>query len=167
MRTPPGFQAWTALLAALSAALLSAPLGSARAEEEYDPLIVISMGDHFFEVPGTDRDTPITVKAGRLYFLQIRNDGKQEHNVEWGRGVLTKDGMPDIYATHLMGHVPVKIMNKAWDVAVDGLRDLNMKPGQEVELEVMFPESARGDWEIGCFRPGHYDAGMRVPFIVE
>ena len=63
--------------------------------------------------------------------------------------------------------LPVKIMNKFWDASVDGLRDLNMKPGQEVELEVIFPESARGDWEIGCFRPGHYDAGMRVPFIVE
>ena len=66
-----------------------------------------------------------------------------------------------------MGHVPVKIMNKSWDVSVDGLRDLNMKPGEAVELEITFPESARGGWEIGCFRPGHDDGGMRVPFIVE
>jgi uncharacterized cupredoxin-like copper-binding protein len=167
MRAPRGLPISALLLTPLCAALLLAPPGIGRAEEDYDPVIVISMGDHFFEVPGTERDSPITVKAGRPYFLQIRNDGKQEHNVEWGRGVLTKDGMPEIYATHLMGHVPVKIMNKSWDVAVDGLRDLNMKPGQEVELEVIFPESARGDWEIGCFRPGHYDAGMRIPFIVE
>jgi uncharacterized cupredoxin-like copper-binding protein len=152
---------------ALCLALACGQASPASAEEEYDPVIVISMGDHFFEVPGVDRDTPITVKAGRPYFLQIRNDGKQEHNVEWGREVLTKDGAPELYATQLMGHVPVKIMNKSWDVSVDGLRDLNMKPGQEVELEVIFPESARGDWEIGCFRPGHYDAGMRVPFVVE
>lgn len=153
---------------ALCAALAVGQAGPADAEEEYDPIVVISMGDHFFEVPGTERGTPITVKAGRPYFLQIRNDGKQEHNVEWGRGVLTKEGgAPELYATQLMGHVPVKLMNKFWDASVDGLRDLNMKPGQEVELEVIFPESARGDWEIGCFRPGHYDAGMRVPFIVE
>ena len=162
MRSPHGLP-----LSALLAAILYAPAGIGHAEEEYDPVIVISMGDHFFEVPGAGRDTPITVTAGRPYFLQIRNDGKQEHNVEWGRGVLTKDGMPEVYQTHLMGHVPVKIMNKAWDVAVDGLRDLNMKPGQEVELEVIFPESARGEWEIGCFRPGHYDGGMRIPLIVE
>jgi uncharacterized cupredoxin-like copper-binding protein len=70
--------------------------------------------------------------------------------------------MPEIYATHLMGHVPVKITHPLWDV-----RDLNMKPGQQVELEAMFPESARGDWEIGCVRPGHYDGGMRLLFIVE
>lgn len=162
MRAPRGLPISTLLLT-----LLFTQPDVGRAQEDYDPVIVISMGDHFFEVPGTDRDTPITVKAGRPYFLQIRNNGKQEHNVEWGRVVLTKDGMPEVYATHLMGHVPVKIMNKAWDVSVDGLRDLNMKPGQEVELEVIFPESARGDWEIGCFRPGHYDAGMRIPFIVE
>ena len=135
--------------------------------DDYDPVIVISMGDHFFEVPGSERDAPIKVKAGRVYFLQIRNNGKQEHNVEWGRDVLTKDGVPELYATQLMGYVPVKITHKLWDVKVDGLRDLNMKPGEQIELEVIFPESARGDWEIGCFRPGHYDGGMRLPFIVE
>ena len=69
-------------------------------DEDYDPVIVISMGDHFFEVLGMESDTPIKVKAGRVYFLQIRNDGKQEHNVEWGREVLTKDRVPEVYATH-------------------------------------------------------------------
>jgi uncharacterized cupredoxin-like copper-binding protein len=167
MRAPPRIQLSAVLMTSLAATLLCTQPSEAGAEEEYDPVIVISMGDHYFEVPGTERDTPITVKAGRPYFLQIRNDGKQEHNVEWGREVLTKDGMPEVYATHLMGHVPVEIMNKSWDVSVDGLRDLNMKPGEAVELEITFPESARGGWEIGCFRPGHYDGGMRVPFIVE
>jgi hypothetical protein len=88
--------------------------------DDYDPVIVISMGDHFFEVPGVERNTPIKVKAGRVYFCRSRNDGKQEHNVEWGREVLTKDGMPEVYATHLMGHIPVKITHNLWDVTVDG-----------------------------------------------
>ena len=57
--------------------------------DDYEPVIVISMGEHFFEVPGQDRGTPIKVKAGRVYFIQLRNDGKQEHNVEWGRDVLS------------------------------------------------------------------------------
>ena len=135
--------------------------------DDYEPVIVISMGDHFFEVPGLQRGTPIRVKAGRLYFLQIRNDGKQEHNLAWGRDVLTKDGVPWGYATSLFGYVPVKITHKTVDMVVDGLRDMNMKAGQEVELELTLPESARGEWEIGCFRPGHYHGGMSVPFIVE
>ena len=68
---------------------------------------------------------------------------------------------------HLVGYVPVKITHSLVDMTVDGLRDLNMKAGQRVELELTFPESARGEWEIGCFRPGHYDGGMRLSFIVE
>jgi uncharacterized cupredoxin-like copper-binding protein len=135
--------------------------------DDYNPVIIISMGDHFFEVPGQDRGTPIKVKAGRVYFIQLRNDGKQEHNVEWGRDVLSEDGQPEMYATHLMGYVPVKVTHNLLDMTVDGLRDLNIKAGQQVELEVTFPESARGEWEIGCFRPAHYDGGMRLSFIVE
>jgi uncharacterized cupredoxin-like copper-binding protein len=135
--------------------------------DDYEPVIVISMGEHFFEVPGQDRGTPIKVKAGRVYFIQLRNDGKQEHNVEWGRDVLSEDGQPEMYATHLMGYVPVKVTHNLLDMTVDGLRDLNIKAGQQVELEVTFPESARGEWEIGCFRPAHYDGGMRLSFIVE
>jgi uncharacterized cupredoxin-like copper-binding protein len=146
--------------------MICAQLGPVSAED-YEPVIVLVMGDHFFEVAGQDRGTPIKVKAGRVYYLQIRNDGKQEHNIEWGRDVLTKDGVPDRYATNLIGYVPVKITHELLDVTVDGLRDMNMQAGQRVELELIFPESARGEWEIGCFRPGHYDDGMRVPIIIE
>jgi uncharacterized cupredoxin-like copper-binding protein len=140
--------------------------------DDYEPVIVISIREYFFEVPGQDRGTLIKVKAGRVYFIQLRNDGKQEHNVEWGRDVLSEDGQPEMYATHLMGYVPVKVTlkhldMKLLDMTVDGLRDLNKKADEQVELEVTFPESARGEWEIGCFWPIHYNRGMRLPFIVE
>ena len=156
----------TPLACAATLLMICAQPLSASADD-YEPVIEISMGDHFFEVAGLDRGAPITVKAGRVYFIQLRNDGKEEHNVEWGRTVLSVDGRPEMYATHLMGYVPVKITHSLVDMTVDGLRDLNMKAGQRVELELTFPESARGEWEIGCFRPGHYDGGMRLSFIVE
>jgi uncharacterized cupredoxin-like copper-binding protein len=27
-------------------------------------------------------------------------------------------------------------------------------------------EEAQGEWEIGCFVPGHYEAGMHAPLLV-
>ncbi len=139
----------------------------AASADDYEPVLVISMGDHFFEVPGLERGTPIKVRAGRVYFIQLRNNGKQEHNVAWGRDVLTKDGVPWGYVTSLFGHVPVTITHRLLDMKVDGLREMNLKAGQEVELELTIPEGVRGEWELGCFIPGHYHEGMTVPFIVE
>jgi len=29
------------------------------------------------------------------------------------------------------------------------------------------PKTAMGQWEMGCFMPGHYQMGMKLPIIVE
>ncbi len=35
------------------------------------------------------------------------------------------------------------------------------------ETVVMDVELTPGEWELGCFEPGHYGAGMHKPLIVE
>jgi len=30
-----------------------------------------------------------------------------------------------------------------------------------------FTDDQKGQWELGCFQPGHYEAGMKAPFVVE
>ena len=37
---------------------------------------------------------------------------------------------------------------------------ITVVPGGRVELELHIPADADGDWEFGCFIPGHYEAGM-------
>ncbi len=37
-------------------------------------------------------------------------------------------------------------------------------PGQSTTMDV---ELEPGTWELGCYEPGHYDAGMHRPLIVE
>lgn len=35
------------------------------------------------------------------------------------------------------------------------------------ETVVMDVELTPGEWELGCFEPGHYEAGMHKPLVVE
>ncbi len=37
---------------------------------------------------------------------------------------------------------------------------VTVQPGGRVELELHIPADATGDWELGCFIAGHYEAGM-------
>lgn len=38
-----------------------------------------------------------------------------------------------------------------------------LQPGVELEVEVTMPKDRVGEWELACFVPGHYEAGMHVP----
>ena len=38
---------------------------------------------------------------------------------------------------------------------------------QTFHMTFTLPESRRGEWNTGCFLPGHYDAGMHGTLIVE
>ena len=41
------------------------------------------------------------------------------------------------------------------------------QPGETHLMSFTLPESRRGEWNTGCFLPGHYDAGMHGKLIVE
>ena len=41
------------------------------------------------------------------------------------------------------------------------------QPGEMHLMSFTLPESRRGEWNTGCFLPGHYDAGMHGELIVE
>lgn len=39
---------------------------------------------------------------------------------------------------------------------------VQVEPGETVEVTFTLPEDRAGEWEIGCFEPGHYEAGMHA-----
>ena len=41
------------------------------------------------------------------------------------------------------------------------------QPGETHLMSFTLPESRRGEWNTGCFLPGHYDKGMHGKLIVE
>ncbi len=44
---------------------------------------------------------------------------------------------------------------------------LILEPGGSASLSFKVPDSNKGEWEIACFIPGHYEANMRGKIIVE
>jgi uncharacterized cupredoxin-like copper-binding protein len=53
------------------------------------------------------------------------------------------------------------------DHAMHGFLGLHLKPGEKAVLHIWIPEDKKGEWEIGCFMPGHYEAGQKAPLIIE
>ncbi|GBD11912.1 hypothetical protein HRbin23_01595 [bacterium HR23] len=46
--------------------------------------------------------------------------------------------------------------------------ELEVEPGvKDIWVRITIPEEMKGEWEIGCFVPGHYEAGMHTTLIVE
>jgi uncharacterized cupredoxin-like copper-binding protein len=127
----------------------------------------IEMGEFYFQVEGQERDAPIVLKAGQRYELLFVNVGMMEHEVLIGRDVVVEDGIPDGYEVNLLDALRVDVVGDGWEVVTTGFVEVELQPGTSVALHVTLSDDAIGTWEIGCFVPGHYQAGMHAPVIVE
>lgn len=126
----------------------------------------IEMGEFYFQLEGQERNEAIVLEAGVPYVLSFVNVGSMEHEVLIGQGLLVEDDIPDGYETNLFEGVVLDVTGDDWFVRVGGMIEFELEEGESVTLEVTVPDSRIGVWEIGCFIPGHYQAGMKAPFEV-
>lgn len=152
-----------ALLTLLLAAV--GPFAVAQDAERME--VVIELHEFNFTVGGGEANAPIVLKAGQPYSVVFSNVGMMEHEVLIGRTVLVEDGVPDGYETNLLDAIAVKIAGDDWEVGTSGFVEVELEPGESVEIHFTLPAELIGTWEIGCFVPGHYQAGMLAPVIVE
>ncbi|MDF1524493.1 MAG: hypothetical protein P1P87_16950 [Trueperaceae bacterium] len=129
--------------------------------------VVIELREFSFTVAGGEANAPIVFKAGQPYSVVFSNVGMMGHEVLVGRSVLVEDGVPDGYETNLLDALPVKVAGDDWEVGTSGFVEVELEPGQSVEIYFTLPTELIGTWEIGCFVPGHYQAGMKAAVIVE
>ncbi len=127
----------------------------------------IELGEMFFRVEGQGEGEPIHLAAGQKYEIEFKNVGAAKHEVMIGREVHAEDGRPHGYETNLFEGVETKFEGHGWEVEATGMKEIELEPGEEVELVFTLPAGKTGEWEIGCFVPGHYEAGMKLPVIVE
>lgn len=118
----------------------------------HDPKLInrtleLTMGDLFFQLKGQEKNAPITLKAGETVRLVIKNEGAILHDLHFGKDADLKDRL---YKTDLIA----------------GLDMIELDPKQGVKLTITVPKDA-GEWEIGCFQPGHYEANMKAKLIVQ
>jgi uncharacterized cupredoxin-like copper-binding protein len=140
------------------------PTGKLLAHEgEGGADIKIHLGEMYFQVHEVngeevdkEKNAPIRITAGERHLIRFENEGQVEHEVHFGRN-------PDLegrfYKENLFG--------SGGDHPAHGWMGLHLLPGESATVHIWIPEDQKGEWEIGCFMPGHYEAGQRAPFIVE
>ena len=119
--------------------------------DEFNPYIKVQMGDDFYEVKGNDKGTPLRVKAGQVFWIVLKNNGKFAHEISWGRNLIDKGNYYDGYRENLLENVQVNIIGEKFELVANDLTYFRLDPGQEAELEMTLPAEVIGEWEMGCF----------------
>ena len=155
---------WGPWLAAAAVVLA----GSLALAQDAEPMqLRIEMGEFYFQAEGQEQNEAIVLQAGQPYELVFANVGTVEHEVLIGRELLVEDGVPDGYETNLLDAVVTDVYEDDWMVRMTGMIEFELEEGESITMLVTVPEDLVGTWEIGCFIPGHYQAGMKAPFVIE
>ena len=155
--------------AALLAALVIGIATIVFAQGDDAVKLEIDMGEMFFQVNGGEKNAPIVLKAGETYDIVYKNIGTVTHEAQFGRDPDMSSGVAHDYTVFLFGNSEVKAegSHEVEASEEEGLVEVKLEPGEEAEVIVTVPADAQGEWEIGCFIPGHYEAGMKAPVTVE
>lgn len=138
-----------------------------NAHEESDAeKLTIELGDLFFRAEGQAENAPIELHAGERYDITFRNVGAAPHEVMIGRVVANMDGRPHGYETNFLDVEEVKYAGRGWEIEAFGLNEIELEAGEETRIVFEVPGNKAGEWELGCFVPGHYEAGMKAPLMV-
>lgn len=141
-------------LGGLASATIGIPRVALAHEEEAEPWenyidvkLEIEMGSMYFQVEGQGKNAPITLEVGKIYLLEFKNvDADLHHNALFGKD-------PDLDNRHYK------------TLLIDGFFGVELEGGQNGEIVIQVPDKP-GDWEVGCFVNGHYEAGMKAPIKV-
>lgn len=162
----------TALAAILA---LAAPLGSVHAhgDEHGEDVheLRIELGEMYFQVEGLERGQALELEAGEAYTLVFDNRGQMQHEILLGREVVQEDGAPDGYRVNFFADVEVELEGRGegggeYKIEAESLHEIYLDPAGRIEVSFRVPEDLSGEWELGCFIPGHYEAGMKLPVRV-
>jgi uncharacterized cupredoxin-like copper-binding protein len=175
-RTQPKFSA-RFVLTALAAVFLLAPLTLAFAQESNQPgetdeataaqTLNIDVGEMYFQLEGQEKNAPITLKTGITYAIVFHNTGAVLHEIQLGRDPGTdENGQPHDYQTMLLDGFESSLEANGVETVTESLIEIQIEAGGTATLTFQLPDSTVGTWEIGCFQPGHYQAGMHAPVIV-
>ena len=161
-------------LAALTRGLVAAAVllaGTAFAQG-FEREVEVRVGDFYFQVEGQEENAPIELDAVVPYLVTFVNEGSMLHRVKMGRGVLVEEGVPYAYHENLFSDVPMRVhgvdaSGSSFRIDTTFLTQLDLEPGASLTLAFTLPRDARGDWEIGCFIPGHYENGHVAELTVQ
>ncbi|MBM4421421.1 MAG: hypothetical protein FJ034_07575 [Chloroflexi bacterium] len=106
----------------------------------------------------------ITLTRGERILIRFRNTAAVQHEFMAGRDPRSDGG----YKNDLFQGVQVRVQGGAHGdghAESHGGFGLVLGAGRNGGIEFTVPDRP-GKYEIGCFEPGHYDAGMRGRLVV-
>ena len=117
---------------------------------------VITMGESYFRVDDAEKNAPFILEANKMHMLVLRNEGQVRHEIRFGRDLLHES---QVYNEDLIGH-------GTESRGSHGSFSVMLKPGESCTLALVIPTSRVGEWEMGCFMPGHHSFGQHAKVIV-
>jgi uncharacterized cupredoxin-like copper-binding protein len=117
---------------------------------------IITMGESYFKVDDGEENATLTLEAGKMYMLVLKNEGKFRHEIRFGRDLLHDE---QIYNEDLIGH-------GTESRGAHGSFSVMLRPGESSTLSLVIPTDRIGEWEFACFMPGHYSFGQHAKLIV-
>lgn len=122
----------------------------------------LAMGEFYFK-PGT-----VTLQAGQQVTIELVNEGAIEHEFMVGRDVHREDNRPEGYKHDFFAGVDIHYTIEGGELERKPGHgtEIELKPGGRAVLTFTVPADRVGEWEIGCFVPGHYEAGMKGKLVV-
>lgn len=117
---------------------------------------VITMGESYFRFDDGEKNAPITLESGVMHMIVLRNEGVVRHEARFGRDLSHEEQM---YNEDLIGH-------GAENRGAHGSMAVMLKPGESCTIALVIPTDRKGEWEIGCFMPGHNEFGQHAKLIV-
>jgi uncharacterized cupredoxin-like copper-binding protein len=141
----------------------------------------IDMGEFYFATPDGTKNPVFRLSVGKTIGLHLHSDGAVLHEVVLGRGPLEfaetdvggrKVAVPEGYSTNLFKEIEADVFFYYGDVKAEvggaNFGEIEMDPGlQNTWIRFKVPETLKGEWELGCFAPGHYEAGMHAKVIID
>jgi uncharacterized cupredoxin-like copper-binding protein len=122
--------------------------------------------------PGGNPLPSAALPAGSSVLVTLQNSGRIVHEWRVGRTLLPGGG----YEDDLLAMMEPEVLSGTGYRLVEpeegaaggpGGVSIEVAPGAAVTLRLAVPADATGTWEMGCFVPGHYQAGMKAALRVE
>lgn len=142
--------------AVLLLAACAPTVGGAPAGEASGRTVEVELGTFFF------KPDPIVLKAGERVTLKLVNKSTVEHEFMAGQAPST-DGKG--YAEDLFKDVETEVVGAKVEREHAGF-EVVVAAGKTGQLRFTVP-AAKGTYEVGCFLPGHYQAGMKGELVIE
>lgn len=144
--------------------------GGAATPSPQPVTVTVAMSEYAFNPNNLD------LKVGQQVTLELVNNGQLQHEIIFGREVMTMDNRPAGYQVDMFeaGGVEPEIniveegqMTEEEEEEHAGIMVV-LGIGGRATMSFTVTEGMLGEWEMGCFEQEgvHYDAGMHGPVTV-